>query len=85
MLAVAYRLVPVQDTYGPADERDLILAGFATFSDPPLADAAEAIRNLGQDGVRVKILTGDNELVARHVGRSVHPRIASPRSPWRYG
>jgi Mg2+-importing ATPase len=67
VLAVAAKAVPAQAAYGVADERALILAGFLTFSDPPLPDAAAALQTLRRDGVEVKILTGDNELVARHV------------------
>jgi P-type Mg2+ transporter len=67
VLAIASRSVPQQDAYRVADERDLTLAGFAAFFDPPLADAGDAIKALRADGVQVKILTGDNELVARYV------------------
>jgi Mg2+-importing ATPase len=67
VLAVAYRELLRQDAYHAADEADLILAGFLTFVDPPLPDAADALRALREDGVAVKILTGDNELVARHI------------------
>jgi Mg2+-importing ATPase len=67
VLAVAYRPVPEQPAYSVAEERGLVLAGFVTFFDPPLEDTAAALRDLRRDGVRVKILTGDNELVARHV------------------
>jgi Mg2+-importing ATPase len=49
----------------------LTLVGFLSFSDPPLDDAAEAIANLASDGVQVKVITGDNELVARHVCQQV--------------
>jgi Mg2+-importing ATPase len=41
------------------------------FSDPPLEDAGRAIVALRRDGVAVKILTGDNDLVARHVCEQV--------------
>jgi Mg2+-importing ATPase len=41
------------------------------FSDPPMPGVAEALRALHADGVGVKILTGDSELVARHVGVAV--------------
>jgi Mg2+-importing ATPase len=71
LLAVAYRLVAPQDAYRMDDEKDLVLAGMVTFSDPPLADAAEALRALRADGVQVKIVTGDNELVTRHVCEQV--------------
>jgi len=67
VLAVAYRALPQQDSYRAADERELVLAGFVTFSDPPLEDAPALLKALKRDGVEVKILTGDNELVARHV------------------
>ncbi len=67
VLAVAYRPVPNQQAYRAADERDLVLVGFLAFFDPPLEDAAAALDDLRSDGVQVKILTGDNELVARHV------------------
>ena len=67
VLAVASRPVPQQEVYRVADEKDLALAGFLAFSDPPLADAAESIEALRRDGVLVKILTGDSELVAHHI------------------
>jgi Mg2+-importing ATPase len=67
ILAIAYASVPQQEVYRAADEKGLVLAGFLAFSDPPLETAADALRELHKDGVRVKILTGDNELVARHV------------------
>ena len=71
VLAVAYKRVGPQDAYRASDESDLTLAGFIAFSDPPLEDAAQALQALKRDGVRVKILTGDNELVARHVCQQV--------------
>jgi Mg2+-importing ATPase len=67
VLAVAYSTPAQQAAYSKEDERGLTLAGFLTFADHPLPTAAEAIGALAADGVEVKILTGDNELVARHV------------------
>ena len=67
MLAVAYLAPPQQDVYQAADERDLVPAGFLTFSDPPLESAKLALLDLARDGVQVKILTGDNELVTQHI------------------
>ena len=65
---------------------DLTFAGFVAFADPVLPDAREMVEALRRDGVEVKILTGDNELVARHVcaevgldaGRVVARRRARP-------
>jgi Mg2+-importing ATPase len=67
VLAVAWKVVPEKAAYGTDDEAELTLAGFAAFADPVLADARELLATLRRDGVEVKILTGDNELVARHV------------------
>ncbi|HEV2667708.1 MAG TPA: magnesium-translocating P-type ATPase, partial [Blastocatellia bacterium] len=68
VLAVAFKPAPLgQNVWSAGDEREMTLAGFLTFSDPPLLDAGAAIEALRCDGVKVKILTGDNELIARHV------------------
>jgi Mg2+-importing ATPase len=69
VLAVAERSVERPDGYGVGDERELTLVGFLTFGDHLLAGAAASIARLHRDGVRVKILTGDNELVTAHVCR----------------
>jgi Mg2+-importing ATPase len=66
-LGVAYQFVPHQESYTAADEKDLVFIGFLTFSDPPLEDAGEVLQKLSRDGVEVKIITGDNELVTQHV------------------
>lgn len=67
VLAIAFRSVPILPAYGNEDERDLVLAGFLAFSDPPLLDVREVVQSMARDGVRLVIVTGDNELVARHV------------------
>jgi Mg2+-importing ATPase len=67
VLAVGYRSVPDRNLYSAEDEKELVLVGFLAFLDPPLEDVAAVLQSLRRDGVRVKILTGDNELVTRHV------------------
>jgi Mg2+-importing ATPase len=72
VVAVAYREFPT--THGPysvADESDLILAGFIGFLDPPKETAAPALKALAANGIRVKILTGDNDLVTRKICHDV--------------
>ena len=71
VLAVGYRAAGMQDVFSPADERDLILAGFVAFLDPPVESAASAIAALKRDGVQFKIITGDGELVTRHICEKV--------------
>ena len=67
LLAVAYAEVLPQDVYRAGDEKDLVLAGYLTFSDPPLESARLTLSDLERDGIQVKILTGDNELVTQHI------------------
>ncbi len=67
VLAVAYRPVPQEAHYSKVDEQSMVLLGFLTFADPPKPDTAQVLQALKNDGVQVKILTGDNELVTRHV------------------
>jgi Mg2+-importing ATPase len=76
VLAVAYRNVSPQERFTVTDEHSLILAGYLAFADPPDPGAAASIAALKRDGVEVKVLTGDNELVAEHICRQVG--IAKP-------
>lgn len=71
LLAVAYRDVGPGGRFSAADEHSLVLAGYLAFADPPSPDAAASVVAMKRDGVDVKILTGDNELVARHVCEQV--------------
>lgn len=71
VLAVAYRSVVGLGGFTVADERALVLVGYLAFADPPSPDAAASLAVMKRDGVEVKILTGDNELVARHICEQV--------------
>jgi len=54
VLAVAYRPMPVKETYHKDDEKDLVLVGFLTFFDPPVTQAADLLQALRRDGVEVR-------------------------------
>ena len=71
VLAVAYRTVDVAPAYSVADERAMVLVGFAAFLDPPYEGVAETLRMLRADGIEVKIITGDNELVTGRICQQV--------------
>lgn len=71
VLAVAYRSVVAQDVYHAEDEHDLTLLGFMAFIDQPLLGVADVIASLRRDGIQLKILTGDSELVTRHICKQV--------------
>lgn len=68
VLGIAYREVePTHNVAVLSDETSLVFAGFAVFLDPPKSDAAEALQALAAAGVVLKVLSGDNERVTRHV------------------
>ena len=71
VVAVATRPAHRSAGLTPEDERDLQLTGFLTFLDPPKPDAADAITALGRLGVEVKVITGDNDVVAVKVADDI--------------
>ncbi len=71
VVAVATRDAPGLIDPEPDDERELHLAGFLTFVDRPKADAGTSIAKLNRLGVAVKVITGDNGIVAEKVCRDI--------------
>jgi len=57
--------------YTKQDEAELVLRGYVAFLDPPKGTANQAIKALEGHGVSVKVVTGDNELVARKICKEV--------------
>jgi Mg2+-importing ATPase len=66
-VGVAYRDLSAKPAFSKDDEHGLVFAGFVTFLDPPAPGVTETLTQLRRDGVRVKVLTGDNEMVAAHI------------------
>jgi Mg2+-importing ATPase len=78
VLAVAYRDCGEQTLIAHSDEADMVFMGLVVLSDPPKAGIAATIRELRDLGIALKIITGDNTLIAEHIAREVgfdHPRI----------
>jgi P-type Mg2+ transporter len=68
ILAVASKKITDQrTTYSEDDETGLTFHGFVAFIDPPKETAHESLLMLHEAGIDVKIITGDNELVTRHI------------------
>ena len=68
VLGIAWREVPLNHPHAVvSDETELVLAGFAAFLDPPKESAAAALKALQKVGVAIKIVTGDSDLVTRHL------------------
>jgi Mg2+-importing ATPase len=70
-LGVAVRKVERQDAYALAAEREMTLAGFAAFLDPPKEGIVAVLEALKKNGVSVVIMTGDNQYVTQKVAHDV--------------
>jgi len=76
VIAIAYKKAPIeQKVYSINDEKGLTLIGFVAFLDPPKESAREAIATLVNNGVEVKILTGDNDLVSKKIAADINMRV----------
>lgn len=71
VLGVAMRELDRAARLDPTSEADLTFVGFLTFLDPPKPGVAGTISDLAAGGITVRMITGDNPLVAAHVGGMV--------------
>ena len=71
VLGVAVRDVTDDPIINKDDERQMTFIGFLLLEDPPKAGALDAIVELRQLGVALKIITGDNRLAAGRMGRQM--------------
>ncbi len=71
VLGVAAKNIPPQQAYTRDDEKDLTFSGFLLFFDPPKPGVQATISDLAEMGVQLKIITGDNHLVAQHTAQSI--------------
>ncbi|MBP5114876.1 magnesium-translocating P-type ATPase [Pseudomonas protegens] len=68
----------IKNQYSASDERELVIEGFLTFLDPPKETAGPAIAALRDNGVTVKVLTGDNAIVTAKICREVSLEVGEP-------
>ena len=54
-------------SFSVKDENKMVLIGFIGFLDPPKESAKSEIARLNKDGIRVIVLTGDNEYVTKAI------------------
>ncbi|MBF0478019.1 MAG: magnesium-translocating P-type ATPase [Candidatus Omnitrophica bacterium] len=68
VLAIAYKNFDnPKAAYSKEDEQELILKGYIAFLDPPKPSAKKTIESLRSYGIDFKVLTGDNDLVAKKI------------------
>jgi len=70
-LGIAYRESGLNSRMTKEDETGMTFLGFLVFFDPPKAGIVQAIGQLKGLGISLKLITGDNRLVAANVAREV--------------
>jgi Mg2+-importing ATPase len=66
VLGVSYKkLRQEKAVYSINDENDMVFLGLVAFLDPPKETAKESLKLLSKEGIELKVLTGDNDLVTR--------------------
>ncbi|MCR8560802.1 magnesium-translocating P-type ATPase [Mucilaginibacter sp. BJC16-A38] len=75
-LGVAYKSASSAKDFTREDEKDMVFLGFITLFDPPKAGVAATLVKLNNLGVKLKIITGDNSLVAKSLALQIG--IAKP-------
>ena len=84
VLGVSYRRMGSKPAYSVADESDMVFLGFIAFLDPLKETAGESIELLRQAGVKLKVLTGDNEIVASKISQQLGFQVSQFRRGKRY-
>jgi P-type Mg2+ transporter len=70
-LGIAYKNMPADTPINKSDEKEMIFLGFLTLFDPPKANIIDTIAKLKTLGVSLKIITGDNHLVAASISKKM--------------
>jgi len=70
-LGIAYKKMSSESTINKGDEKDMTFIGFLTLFDPPKENIADTITSLKKLGVSLKIITGDNHLVAASLSKKM--------------
>ena len=78
-LGVAYKNIGSLSHISKDDERDMTFIGIIVLYDPPKPGVIDAIKDLRKLGVTLKVITGDNHLVAAYINREVCMAAARAR------
>jgi P-type Mg2+ transporter len=70
-IGVCYKISNEQRLLTKEDEKEMIFAGFVLLFDPPKEGVIEVITALKKNGVGLKIITGDNKLVAAYIAEKI--------------
>lgn len=75
VLAVAVKTLETRKRYTTDEEVDMDLLGYIAFLDPAKKTVSTTLRHMRENGIEIKILTGDNDLVTQKIARDIHLNI----------
>ncbi|MEM0333162.1 MAG: cation-transporting P-type ATPase [Candidatus Aenigmatarchaeota archaeon] len=67
----AYRVLALAYKEGKLEEKDLIFVGLVLISDPPRKEVKDAVKECYSAGIRIIMITGDNEITSLAVAKEV--------------
>jgi len=70
-IGVCYKTSNEQRPLTKEDEKEMTFAGFVLLFDPPKQGVIEVITALKKNGVELKVITGDNKLVAAYIAEKI--------------
>jgi Mg2+-importing ATPase len=70
-IGIAFKNLPTGSLIKKEDEKAMTFIGFLTLFDPPKENIAETVASLKKLGVSLKIITGDNHLVAASLSKKM--------------
>lgn len=70
-IGVCYKETIANQPVGKNDEAGMIFAGFVLLFDPPKPGVKEVIKEMLANGVALKVITGDNQLVAAYMAEQI--------------
>lgn len=71
VLGVAYKITNKETDFTKDQEDKMIFLGFITLFDPPKINVRETLDKLKHLGVQLKLITGDNALVAESIAKQI--------------
>src|SRR6185437_3511306 len=78
VLGLGIKKVPLRASYGKADEAGMSFMGFLAFLDPPKKTVKETLKKMAAYNVAIKIITGDNFLVTKHIAEEIGLSVVEP-------
>lgn len=75
VLGVAKKAISWKAIYDVGDEQEMTFMGFLLLSDEVKAGASQVITNLAENGVSLRVITGDNKLIALKTAAAVNMKV----------